>query len=350
MQTKDSVDKKLFKSDLLERVNELLKLASPGVKPIAMRTLEKDIADMQLIYGVKILKLSEHKRAYYAYARPDMSIGRSGLRSTEQARLWGVLNDLSRFRGIDGFGWWTEMEALMRWRFQLVEPQKGEVVPIMAGHESSNAMVPRVQEYRSLRWLKHAVHALQLQVPARVGFAKPNSENLERHSMLVESVVEQRSGWMVLALVWDNEAQEAFRLVLPINAIVSWDDVLVDIPDGLKGALPFDWSHYVDQRFELAAGVVLDADEQPVTLRIWFEMQTAMEYVAQPFHPSQDPKIERSGAGIVMQAYFVPNAPFRKWLLHHGATAQLLEPADLRESLGTEVQSLAASYSKMFGP
>jgi hypothetical protein len=99
--------KRLFKPELLERVNALLKEASPGIKPIAMRTLEKDIADMQVLYGVEIVKHSDHKRAYYAYSEFGMSIGSGALTAEEKAQLHGVLGNLSRFRGAEGFEWWT---------------------------------------------------------------------------------------------------------------------------------------------------------------------------------------------------------------------------------------------------
>ncbi len=342
--------KKLFKTDLLSRVNEFLKEAVPGIKPIAMRTLEKDIADMQAIYGVEIVKHSDQKRAYYAYAESGMGIGNVGLSSQEQAMLHGVLSTLARFRGMEGFGWWIEMEALLRHRFELILPQSRRSLGRRLALQKSNRLAPRVQENQALRWLDDAVNSLQLQLPARVGFAASNAEQSERHSMLVESLVEQHSGWMVLALVWDDEAQEAFRLILPLGSIVSWDDVLVDVPEGLKEALPFDWLKYVDQRFQLSPGIVVDAQEAPVTIRLWFDMKTAKEYTTQPFHPSQDPRIERSGNGIVMQANLVPNRPLMQWILHHGSSAQILEPAKLREELGEEARSVAASYAKMFGP
>ena len=342
--------KRLYKTDLLQRVNLLLKEASPGIKPIAMRTLEKDIADMQVLYGVQIIKHSDRKRAYYVYAEPEMSIGSSTLSAEEQARIQGILNDLSRFRGMAGFEWWTEMEALLRHRFDLIAPHKRLGSTRRFSGQSPRMFASRVQEQQALRWLEEVVEALQLNKPVRVSFTSPQTDRSERYSMLVEGIVELHSGWMALALVWDDEAQEDFRLVLPLDCINSWDDVLVDVPQGLHDAMPFAWTRYMDQRFELVPGVVMDASEEPVPMRLWFENQTAHRYLSQPFHNSQDLRIERSGNGIVMQASLVPNAPFIEWMLHHGASAQILEPASLREKISNEVQEMAKSYAKMFGP
>lgn len=342
--------KRLFKPELLERVNALLKEASPGIKPIAMRTLEKDIADMQVLYGVEIVKHSDHKRAYYAYSEFGMSIGSGALTAEEKAQLHGVLGNLSRFRGAEGFEWWTEMEALLRHRFDVVAPQKKATKKRGVSQHVQRQIFPRVQEKSALRWLEGAVSALQLNMPARVGFTTSDAERSERHSMLIENLVEETAGWLVLALVWDDEAQEAFRLVLPLDSITSWDDVLVDVPEGLKDAIPFAWSRYIDQRFALVPGVVKDADEKPVAMRLWFENKTASRYLTQPFHTSQDPRIERSGNGVAIQVNLVPNAPFIQWILHHGAAAQVLEPASLREMMGLETRKMAQSYAKMFGP
>ncbi|MDE0980172.1 MAG: WYL domain-containing protein, partial [Flavobacteriales bacterium] len=327
--------KKVFKPELLERVNALLKEASPGIKPIAMRTLEKDIADMQILYGVQIVKHSDHKRAYYGYSQRGMSIGSGALTAKEQALLQGVLSNLSRFRGAEGFEWWTEMEALLRHRFDLVAPQKKATRKRVLSQNIQRRIRPRVQEKSALRWLEGAVSALQLNMPVRVGFTASDAERSERHSMLIENLVEQSVGWLVLALVWDDEAQEAFRLVLPLDSIASWDDVLVDVPEGLKDAIPFPWSRYIDQRFALVPGVVNDADEKPMAMRLWFENKTAARYLTQPFHTSQDPRIERSGNGIAIHVNLVPNAPFIQWILHHGSAAQILEPAAMREAMGT---------------
>ena len=341
---------KMFKPELLERVNALLKEASPGIKPIAMRTLEKDIADMQMLYGVEIVKHSDHKRAYYAYSEFGMSIGSGALTAEEKAQLHGLLGNLSRFRGAQGFEWWTEMEALLRHRFDVVAPQKKATKKRGVSQHVQRRIFPRVQEKSALRWLEGAVSALQLNMPARVGFTTSDTERSERHSMLIENLIEETAGWLILALVWDDEAQEAFRLVLPLDSITSWDDVLVDVPEGLNDAIPFAWSRYIDQRFALVPGVVKDADEKPVAMRLWFENKTASRYLTQPFHTSQDPRIERSGNGVAIQVNLVPNAPFIQWILHHGAAAQVLEPASLREMMGLETHKMAQSYAKMFGP
>tara|TARA_B110000503_G_scaffold139551_1_gene228198 strand:+ start:6238 stop:7440 length:1203 start_codon:yes stop_codon:yes gene_type:complete len=345
-----SAFKKMFKQDLLDRINACLKEASPGVKPIAMRTLEKDIADMQVLYGVQIVKHSENKRAYYAYAAFGMSIGSASLSVKEQSRLQRVLLDLSRFRGMAGFEWWTEMEALLRYRFNLIAPHVKTSKKRRSARLVAGRFVPRVQEKQTLRWMEDVVNALHSNQPVRVSFTSPETNRAERHSMLIESLVEQSSGWMILALVWDDEAQEDFRLILPLDAITSLDDLLVDLPEGLRDAIPFPWSHYVEDRFELVPGVVLDAFEQPISLRLWFENQTAQGYLSQPFHNSQDLRVERSGNGIVIHAALVPNEPFMQWMLQHGASAQILEPADLREKMSNEVRSMAQSYAKMFGP
>ena len=63
-----------YKEDLLAAINQRISAFSPHAKPIAMRTLEKDLVDMQSLFGVEILKLSQNRRAHYRYAKSGMSI------------------------------------------------------------------------------------------------------------------------------------------------------------------------------------------------------------------------------------------------------------------------------------
>ncbi|MGY8942248.1 MAG: helix-turn-helix transcriptional regulator [Flavobacteriales bacterium] len=340
----------LYKPDLLEKINAHLKEAVPGVKPIAMRTLEKDIQDMQVIFGVQIMKKSLKKRAYYQYAKPEMTIQSGRLNGSERARLQGAMEILARYRGMPGFEWWSDAESLIRHRFGWLSTHHSMKKLVRTSPATDRGMEVMLSRGKGHQWLKQAVDALLDRRPIRLSMNTPDGRRTERHSLIVEWLVEQRQGWMVCALVWDEEAQESFRMVLELDSITGWDDLLAELPEGLIESSHWNWKMYIANRMELEPGLVVEPIREPDTLRIWFQESVAQGYLTEPFHSSQDMRVEQSGDGIIFQVHLVPDATFIRRMLSHGTAAQVLEPADLREQLAEEVRKMTKSYAKLFGP
>ena len=86
-----------FKEDLLEEINTRIADFSVHTKPIAMRTLEKDLVDMQMLFDVKVRKLSRNRRAHYCYERPGMSIRHSALSTDHAMALQKLFAHLESF-------------------------------------------------------------------------------------------------------------------------------------------------------------------------------------------------------------------------------------------------------------
>ena len=65
------------KEALLQEVNRQLREDNPATKPIAMRTLEKDIVDMEAMYGLRIERTWSGGKVHFAY--PAGSEGSEGM-------------------------------------------------------------------------------------------------------------------------------------------------------------------------------------------------------------------------------------------------------------------------------
>ena len=111
--------KLMHKQDLLGAVNTRIAEFSAHTKPIAMRTLEKDLVDVQKLFGVKILKLSHHRRAHYRYARVGMSIRDAALSAEQALALQQLFKQLELLRLTPGQEWWWEAESRLRVHFDL---------------------------------------------------------------------------------------------------------------------------------------------------------------------------------------------------------------------------------------
>ena len=75
--------KLMHKQDLLAAVNARIAEFSEHTKPIAMRTLEKDIVDMETMYGLRIERGRVGGKVHLTYAADSDGIHRAHLAQNE---------------------------------------------------------------------------------------------------------------------------------------------------------------------------------------------------------------------------------------------------------------------------
>ena len=70
--------------------------------------------------------------------------------------------------------------------------------------------------------------------PVRLGYRVRNDAPLSHANCLAEWLTFQREEWMLGTLIWDDEAQDGFRMLLPLKSIESIDDVTAQFPASLQ--------------------------------------------------------------------------------------------------------------------
>jgi hypothetical protein len=334
-----------FKEALLQEVNRRLTEMNPSIKPIAMRTLEKDLVDFEGLYGTEVLRQREGGKVYYRYASPEESIHQGNLSKEERIALMTVLESLGRYRDMQLWDWWAWAEVLLR-------GQLG-IFPEADSNASAMDKIQRATLSKDAqRWLLSVAESLFSRRPLRIAYAPGMGEQTERISFLPEHLVLQENRLFALGRCWDPEAEDWFGLCLDLNEVVALDDVAVDWPESraARKDVDFSWSQYIGHRIRLRPGLVQMKHQKPEMVRVWVEAELARQFLKEPMHPSQDWRVEQSAAGIIFTLQVVPDESFKQFAWQWGRNFQVLEPAELRHAMREESKALADMYAPMFGP
>jgi len=325
----------MFKEDLLDLVNRRLQEAVPGTKPIAMRTLEKDLVDMQELYGVKIVKHSLHKRAWYSYASAGMSIRKGKLTGGELARLEGGLGVLGRFQETPGFEWLRFVDGRIRFEFGLVAPSKSRAAKSLGNR---GQWVGGIQQGTT-----GEVWDTVLQALAAGSWAEVVAEEGPLH-LRIEAVGEA-GGELLLAGTVQTGPDQYERAVFDLAA-VSRVQLLSEAPATAPASEA--WAHPL--RAVNASSVDPEDVGEAVELRIWFSGEALHGCDHRPFNAEPVGKPEAAAGGQILTYQLVPGPAWARRLWSFGPGAQLLEPLELRMQLAAQVEQMRAGYAKLFGP
>lgn len=324
----------MFKEDLLDLVNRRLQEAVPGTKPIAMRTLEKDLVDMQRLYGVKIVKHSLHKRAWYSYASSGMTIRKGKLTSSEMARLEGALAILARFYETPGYEWLRFANGRIRFAFGMVAPSRARGTK----PESDGG-----------RWLDggEAGPPSDVMEALLLGLATGTWMNAtwggETRCMRLEALADEGS-----ALVGAGTIEVAGGFSTEVFALSEVTDVEARDVVPASAPAPFAWSFPL-RGASTDVPVAGDVGER-VEMRIWFAMDALSACDHAPFPGDLLCKPEAAAGGQILTYALVPGDAWARRLWSFGPSAQLLEPVELRMQLASQVEQMRAGYAKLFGP
>ena len=94
---------------------------------------------------------------------------------------------------------------------------------------------------------------------------------------------------------------------------------------------------------ELLAAWDVIADEDPVHVVIRFSPEVAKRAAETRWHPSQELEWEKDGS-LIWRANVAGMREIRIWILGWGADAEVLEPAELRDTVADQLRRGAALY------
>ena len=330
------------KKALLQEVNRQLREDNPSTKPIAMRTLEKDIVDMESTYGLHILRARSGGKVHFAYASSAEGLHRPNLKENEAALAHRFIQAMDRFKGAPAWDWWLRSRLALQGQLGLI----GSRLP-------DEEWQPRVLESPlskdERRWYETLVYAAFDRTPLRMAFAPGMGDRLERVAYRVDRLVPQADGVMALGTAWDAEAESFFQLIVQLDEITSLDAVAVEWPEA-KEPEAFNWVAYAVNRMALTPGVVSSAEEDVALVRVWVADRLAQRFLKEPMHGSQDMRIEPAAEGIIFNLSLVPDAQFVRFALQWGSDFQVLEPDEVRHALRLGTREASDRYAPMFGP
>lgn len=330
------------KEALLEEVNRQLREDNSATKPIAMRTLEKDIVDMETTFGLRIKRARLAGKVHFAYASGAEGMHRANLNENEVALAHRFIQAMGRFKGAPAWDWWLRSRLVLQGQLGLI----GSRLP---DEEWQPRVVESPLSKDERRWYETLVYAAFDRTPLRMAFAPGMGDRLERVAYRVDRLVPQADGVMALGTAWDAEAESFFQLIVQLDEITSLDAVAVEWPEA-KEPEAFNWDAYAVNRMALAPGVVSSAEEDVVPVRVWVADRLAQRFLKEPMHGSQDMRIEPAAEGIIFNLSLVPDAQFVRFALQWGSDFQVLEPDEVRHALRLATREASDRYAPMFGP
>lgn len=329
------------KEALLQEVNRQLREDNPATKPIAMRTLEKDIVDMETTYGLNIVRGRIGGKVHFAYAAGSDGMHRANLTDNEGALAHRFMQAMDRFKGSPAWDWWLRSKSALQGQLGLIGSRLPEA-------EWKPRIVHPPFSKDARRWYEVLVRAAYERTPLRMAFAPGMGDRLERVAFLPDQLIHQEDGVFALGSAWDAEIEAFFHLIVQLDEITSLDAVAVNWPEGLETP-EFHWEGYVAGRMAVTPGAVSD-EEQSVQVRVWVANRLAQRFMKEPMHGSQDMRIEHAAEGVIFNLSLVPDAQFVRFALQWGSEFQVLEPDELRHELRLATRAASDRYAPMFGP
>lgn len=334
-------DSSWSKEALLAKVNEELISDAPNAKPVAMRTLEKDLVDIEQLYGVRIDKVRRKSKVHLRYADVHQRLHRGVLAPDEAVAVHRFLKIMERFEGMPEWDWWLRANMGLKGQFGLFnKADQGVDAP---------QLVDRSMSKDERRWYAVLAEAMFTGTPLRMAYAPNMGDSSERTSFLPQRLVHETEEIFALGTAWDRESEAHFYLIVELVEITSLDRVAVDWPDTSERG-KISWDRYVANRMGLQPGIVTNDDSAAVQVRVWVADKLAQRFLKEPMHISQDMRIEHAADGVIFNLALVPDAVFMRFALQWGQDFQVLEPDDLRHALRESTKANADRYAPMFGP
>lgn len=106
--------------------------------------------------------------------------------------------------------------------------------------------------------------------------------------------------------------------------------------------MPVDLAAGIDQRLRDTFGIIAG---EPFTVRVRFTAQQAPYIRERVWHPSQCIEDQPDGS-LILSFCAASEYEIRAWVLQHGARAEVLEPAWLRDQLVAELRASLRAYEK----
>lgn len=340
----------LTKRELLEKVNAAL--VSHEVSPCSMRSIEKDLFDMQNEYGVSIEYFAVNRIRHYHYRDPYMSINKSGLDPSVRAEVERVLDLLESKSITPGMGIADEFVPIVRSTLGLREGRPGG---------TRNVILSDNEYYAGRRWIESLADAIRLGRVLDVQYqsfkdAMPMVWRVHPHAL------KQFNGrWFCVVYQphyvpnpeFEGEDSK-WRRVLALDRIrsirrVSQEQLEKEAPLDREYRPDREWDGQWDDYFSEVIGPTVPRDRLPEEVVIRFAQERAPYVWTKPIHGSQKPRPDQplpephKGA-IEFRYRLIPNPEFYSAVLAFGPDAEVVKPASIRQELQNRIENMVRLY------
>lgn len=344
------------KEQLLIKVNAALH--DHGVPHCSMRSIEKDMLDMQREFGVSIKYRAENRVRHYFYEDPHMSINKEGLDPSLRTEVERVLDLLEARATSPGMGFAEEFVPIVRNAFGLREGRPGGTRDIiLTDHEY----------YSGRKWIEKLANAIRLGQVLDVAYQPFNEPEPIVWRTHPHTLKQFNGRWFCVVYQPHYEPNPDFedetykwRRVLALDRIKGIEPVS---EKALAKELPLDreyrpdreWDGQWSDYFSDVLGATVPRGKSIEEVVIHFVERRAPYVWTKPLHGSQRPGPDQPLPEVIdgkmeFRYRLVPNNEFYAALLAFGPDAEVVSPEWVREAVAEKVAEMSRAYASNFVP
>ncbi|MBO4589567.1 MAG: WYL domain-containing protein [Bacteroidaceae bacterium] len=243
-------------NDLVDKVNENLR--NNEYKEVGRRCIEKDLIDLEGLFGAPIERYKENGKNCVKYAERSFSIFIKEMSNEERRLLCEVLNTIGQFEGLDNFRWLDDFKAGF-------EPEERRQIICFSNNpylKNSNLLGTLFDNISNKVVVQLSYHT----------FSDETVRTIDIHPFLLKQYNDR---WFLLGAADSDE----HILTIALDRI----DEVKPLPERKYAECPED----LTERFEDIVGVTLFED-RPVEHVLFWVSNASKGYVAtKPIHGSQ---------------------------------------------------------------
>lgn len=302
--------KRYYINDLIEACNEALSEIDGSTSGIQRRQIFNDINFMKdsLGYSAPIESIRDGRRTYYRYSDKEYSINKQPLNTSEAQALTDAISLLSRFKGLPGMEWMTEVTTKLEATFNL-----NNCTTDIVGFDQNI-------DLKGLEFFPTLFNAI-----------------IGKQSLLITySPFNKRATEYVFSPYYLKQYNNRWFLFGNVNGYDSITNFAIDRIDSIQECdelyIENDTINF-NEYFEDIVGVTHPKEcvEQKIILEV------AEDYIGyfltKPIHGSLKKKPSN-----LFELQLVPNYEFETYLFSHSDKIKVLEPESLRQKIITRIR------------
>lgn len=296
--------------ELIEKCHEEI-----GVQ-VSLRTIKKDIADMEMIFKVELEEPTGRKRIL-RYKSRHSSIFHQELSQEELSQLRETLNVLSRFKGLPQFTWMDELATNLEDKFLL--PSHTSAI----GFEQT--------EVKGVQYLKSIFHAIVHKDVLHIVYRSFNQEEDLEWDIHPYYIKQYNNRWFCFGLN-NNEYRNLTHIALDRIVSLSVNNEIRYIPTDTD----FEHSYFKD-----VIGVSVDKHKPVETVLLRFHPKRFPYVETKKLHPSQQ-TIDKEHCVIQLNVQI--NNELGSLILSFGNQVEVLQPQVLKEHIKEIIKEMLNFY------
>ena len=321
--------KKYTKKDLKEKVNLVMESIRHPECCVSVKTIFNDLKAMDKMLGNenRIVSKRDGHATYYRYENDRFNIFNTELNDKEWNDLQAVIQTLSKFRGVDGYGWIDRTMLDLEYKFGYAHENRG--VEEVLSFDNNERFIGR-------EYIDGAIDAAVKHHPLHIIYEPFGMEAVD-WTIHPWHVKQYNNRWFLMGYVDEEECVRTCAL----DRIKKMERALIQF----KYNRSIDYKTYFDDIVGVTVPTLPDNPEvkRPAEdILLKFSERDFNYVVTKPLHKSQDIVDEEQK---LISLHLIINREFINKILAFGSKVEVITPGSLRAIIKRNAEEMLAKYT-----